>query len=254
MKRTLLLVVALVTLAATAQASAATPLAGWWPLYEGSGTVAHDSTLNHDNGTLSGGVSWSSGYFGPALSFNDSSAQVDVPDSPGLEPKSGVSVAAYVRATGSPGAYKYIVAKGASGCLASSYALYTGINGGLEFYVSQSGGISWVISPDAGTGIWNGNWHLVVGTYDGSAVRLYVDGRQVGSGTPLSGPIGYGLLTNNDLLFGNYAGCEGLNFTGSLDEPTVWSRALSPVEVSTANLVLSALHGHISRLPSFPNS
>src|SRR5205823_14394762 len=36
-----------------------------------------------------------------------------------------------------------------------------------------------VSSPDAGTGIWDGKWHHVAGTYDGAALRLYVDGHEV---------------------------------------------------------------------------
>ena len=58
---------------------------------------------------------------------------------------------------------------------------------GLEFYISQNGGLTYAISPDAGAGIWDGNWHFVVGTYDGLNVRLYVDGKQVGNGTPVDG-------------------------------------------------------------------
>ena len=32
--------------------------------------------------------------------------------------------------------------------------------------------------------VWDGKWHHVAGTFDGSTVRLYVDGVQVGTGTP----------------------------------------------------------------------
>ncbi len=116
--------------------------------------------------------------------FRRQHGRVRVPDSSSLEPPSAVSVGAFVKANGSPGDFKYIVAKGASGCIASSYALYTASDGGLEFYVAQNSGLSYTLSPDAGSSIWDGNWHFVVGTYDGSAVRLYVDGNQVGNGAP----------------------------------------------------------------------
>ena len=36
------------------------------------------------------------------------------------------------------------------------------------FYVSQNQALSYAISPDAGTGVWDDNWHFVVGTYDGT--------------------------------------------------------------------------------------
>jgi hypothetical protein len=177
---------------------------------------------------------------------------VDVPDSAALEPQNAVSVGAYVKASGTPGAFKYLVAKGANACFASSYALYTGANSGLEFYVSQNGGMTYSISPDSGANIWDGNWHFVVGTYDGHNVRLYVDGKQVGNGTPATGPIGYGLPTGKDLFLGHYDGCQGFDFEGSIDEPTVWNQALSASQISGGYALLSALHGWVSRLPSFP--
>jgi Concanavalin A-like lectin/glucanases superfamily len=240
-----------------ASALASSSLAGWWPFYEGSGTVAHDSSGNRDNGTISGGTQWTTGYFGSGLSFDGNTGRVDIPNSPALEPSSAITVAAYVKAPASPGEFKYIVDKGASYCIAASYGLYTGPNGGLVFYISQNTGLSYALSPDAGARVWDGKWHFVVGTYDGSAVHLYVDGSEVASGTPASGAIGYGLPTSNDLFIGQYGGpCPGTgdNFTGTIDEPTVWNRAWNGSQVLTAYRLLGALHGLVSRLPSFPSS
>jgi hypothetical protein len=251
MRRAVFILVSMVVLAVAAPASASTGLSGWWPFYEGSGTTAHDLSGNHDNGTING-AQWTTGYFGSGLSFNGNGANVDVPDSSGLEPSTAVSVTAYVKANGSPGDFDYIVSKGAMGCIAASYGLYTGPNGGLMFYVDNSDGSSYTRSPDAGTGIWDGNWHFVVGTYDGNAVHLYVDGTEIGSGTPNTGPLGYGDSTSNDLFIGHYPGCSGLDFSGSIDEPTVWNRALSAAAIHTGYLALTVLHRVVSQLPSFP--
>lgn len=71
-------------------------------------------------------------------------------------------------------------------------------------------------------------------TYDGQFVRLYVDGAEVGSGTPGSGPIVYNLPTYNDLYLGSYEfqqGCTG-GFRGDIDEVAIWSRALTASEVA----------------------
>jgi hypothetical protein len=255
MRKAALIVGSVVALVVAAPASAgASPLAGWWPFYEGNGTLAHDATFNHDNGTASGAFHWTGGYFGPAISIDGASGQVRVPDNPVLEPANAVSVTAFVKASGSPGPVRYIVAKGGSGCDAASYGLYTGLNGGVTFYVSHNGGLSFTRSPAASNAIWDGDWHFVVGTYDGSSVRLYVDGTQVGTGSADSGPIGYGLSSDNDLYVGHYPSCGDLGFAGSIDEPTVWSRALSPSEVSFAYKALVAVHRFVSRLPSFPGS
>jgi hypothetical protein len=49
-----------------------------------------------------------------------------------------VTVAAWIRGTSSPGQYKYVVSKGATGCESGSYGLYSSDNGGLAFYPSGS--------------------------------------------------------------------------------------------------------------------
>jgi hypothetical protein len=203
---------------------------GTWSLNEGNGTVAHDSSFQPDTGTLQGGATWTKGRFWNALSFDGDASGVNIPNRTIFE-SSQVTVSAWVSSTSSPGSFKYVVAKGASGCLAASYGLYTGANGGLEFYVASNAGLTYAISPDAGTGIWDGNWHSVVGTFNGSSVELYVDGREVGSGTPNTSPIAYGLPTSSDLMIGNYAGCSGLDFSGKIDEVHVFNRALGAQEI-----------------------
>jgi hypothetical protein len=81
----------------------------------------------------------------------------------------------------------------------------------------------------------------VAGTYDGATVRFYVDGAQVGSGTPASGPIGYGLAGSNRFVIGNYAGnlpasqeCfENTSFGADIDEVRIFSRALNETELGS---------------------
>ncbi len=168
---------------------------------------------------------WVQGRFGSALEFTDGTGWVEVANSGTLEPVSGVTVSAWVKATGSPGPFRYVVAKGATGCIAASYAIYSGSNGGLAFYVSKSRGRSYTLSPDAGTDVWDGHWHMVVGTFDGSSVRLFVDGTQIGTGSPHAGQIEYLLPDSNDLYIGDYPGCQEHSFLGTIDEVQVFARA-----------------------------
>jgi hypothetical protein len=203
---------------------------GTWSFNEGHGTVAHDTSFQPDNGTLQGGATYTQGRFWDALSFDGNASGVDIQDRSNFDAPR-VTVSAWVNSGTSPGNFKYIVAKGASGCIAGAYGIYTGANGGLEFYVSNNGGLTFALSPDAGTGIWDGKWHSVVGTFDGSTVRLYVDGKEVGTGTPNTTPIDYGLPTSSDLMIGNYAGCSGLDFSGKIDEVHLFDRALGAQEV-----------------------
>lgn len=204
-------------------------MGGLWFFYQGSGQVVPDLSGHHLNATLGSTPSadandptWVQGaFFGfPALHFNGQDF-LTVPDAPSLD-SGQVSLGALVRAPSSPGAYRYIAAKGAFQCSAASYGLYTGPTGGLVFYVSN-GAYSYTLSPDAGAGIWDGHWHWVVGTYDGSTVRLYVDGHQVGSGSPSTVTIQYGLSDGNQFAMGDYLGpCPNpMGFVGDLEGVSV---------------------------------
>jgi hypothetical protein len=218
-------------LAPAAPAAATVLPIGQWDLNENAGATAHnDFSSLSGTGALSGGVTWAAGRFLSGLTFDGTTGVVDVPDSTALE-SPNVTVSAWVRSSASPGAYRYIVAKGGNGCCTGSYGLYTGINGGLEFYVASSQ-TTYVVSPDAGTGVWDGKWHNVLGTFDGSAVRVYVDGQEVGTGTPDSTPIPYAMPSGTDLAIGNYPWCPGLGFRGDIDEVKVFNRALGSSEIS----------------------
>jgi hypothetical protein len=72
----------------------------------------------------------------------------------------------------------------------------------------------------------------VVGVFDGTAVRLYVDGVEVGTGTPYSGSIRYGSEINPHLYIGAYdAASNYASFVGKIDEVGIFGRALNADEV-----------------------
>ena len=229
-----LTVAALSVLPATAGADGF-PLVGWWPMNEGSGQVIRDWSGHGNNGTLgnSAGVddqdpAWIRGVFaGSALSFGGND-MVRIPDSTSLEP-ANVTVAAWIRGTGSPGQYKYVVSKGANGCASGSYGLYTSDNGGLAFYIGD-GSQNFVRSPEAPTSIWDGKWHNAAGTFDGRTVRLFIDGVEVGSGTPSSTPITYNPPDGGGVI-GDYGGTCDLFFVGDVDGVQIWSRALPVADI-----------------------
>jgi Concanavalin A-like lectin/glucanases superfamily len=216
---------------ATSPALAASGPVGVWKLDEGSGATVSDSSGNGNNGVLSGGVSWVQGVSGSALRFDGSTGEVKIADNTALEPRSTVTVTAWIKRAGSPGTFRYVVAKGANGCIAASYGLYSGPDGGLEFYVSHGKGSIYARSPDAGQRAWDGNWHLAVGTYDGSTVRLYLDGVEVGTGTPWPGSLEYLLPSSNDFYIGDYPGCADHEFLGTIDDVAVWNRTLDAGEI-----------------------
>src|SRR3954453_11371255 len=138
-------VAAILALALPATASADSfPLMGWWPMNEGSGQTVRDwsghgniGRLRSTAGADGNDPTWIRGVLaGSALRF-DGDDYVTIPDSPSLEPQK-VTVAAWVRSDGSPGALQYILSKGSVACDRSSYGLYTSWNGGLAFYISDT--------------------------------------------------------------------------------------------------------------------
>ena len=69
-------------------------------------------------------------------------------------------------------------------------------------------------------------WHHYAGTYDGTTVRLYIDGEEVASG-PMTGPIN---LDSGPLFLGRDDGSNRF-FDGQIDEVTIWNTARTPEEI-----------------------
>jgi hypothetical protein len=112
-------------------------LAAQWHFDEGAGEVVVDASGKGNNGRWRGGepLSWVDGRLGTALRFTGTNS-VMVPDSPTLASQD-VTIEAWVRAKRSPGDSRYLLGKGANGCNASSYGLYTGATGGLISYIAN---------------------------------------------------------------------------------------------------------------------
>ena len=233
------------TLSVPATAAAQSPLAGWWPMNERSGQTVYDWSGNGNHGRLGStpeaddnDPTWIRCIFnlGSALRF-DGNDFVTIPDSPSLRP-AHLTVSAWFRGESTPGSFRYLVAKGADGCEASSYALYTSTSGGLGFYVYD--GTAWKRSPEADASVWDGRWHHAAGTYDGQMLRLFVDGVEVGSGTPAALAVNYDLPVT-DATVGTYGGTCPLHLVGDIDGVSIWNRALPIADI--ARVVRSFIGG-----------
>jgi hypothetical protein len=225
------------------------PLSGYWPLNEGRGQVVRDWSGNGNHGQLGStpGVdandpSWIKGAFFWSYGLHFSGNQfVNIPDSNDLEPQQ-LTVSTWFRGSDTPGNYKYLVAKGSNECSTGSYGLYTGPNGGLAFYVGDGEAYGFTVSDDAGRGVWNGKWHNASGTFDGQTVRLFIDGKEIGTGTPRGDvPIGYG-TPNGNTTVGAYGGTCDLALIGDLDEVSIWKKALPVAEIWRKASIFFAPH------------
>jgi concanavalin A-like lectin/glucanase superfamily protein len=233
--------IVLALLGCVAAPASASDVLAHWAFDEGAGQVAADTTSQANDGRLGATVGndaadpgWIAGADGgSALRFNGDQ-YVTVPDTPVLEP-AHVAVDAWVRRSGSPGRWRYVLSKGSVSCDRSAYGLYSGWTGGMSFYVSSTS--HYTISPEVpASQVWDGQWHHIVGSYDGQSVRLFIDGAQVGDGTPTTLSIAYG-VGSKGVYLGSYRGSCSLGFRGDIDDLEVWDdlppQAVLPLPVVT---------------------
>ena len=188
---------------------------------EGSGSTVADLSGNGNVGTLSGASWTTAGKFGSALAFNGSNA---------ARAGGGLSIARPdvrrdARGVGLPRR----LAVGLEGRCpeeADSYLLSASSHVGdlrPATGVTVNGSVPNAFGPSTlPVGAWT---HLAM-TYDGAALRLYVNGVQVGS-KPLSGNI---TPTANPLWIGGNSP-YGEYFNGRIDEVRVYRAALSQAEI-----------------------
>jgi hypothetical protein len=208
-------------------ADAADSLVAQWRFDEPSGQVALDDGPFALAGTLGKLPAPDAAdpvrLDGGALRF-DGSSVVQLPSTPALAVQH-MTVEAVVRAPSSPGAYRYVISRGAQRCYSGAWGLYTGAGGGMALYIFD--GTRYYLSASARMDdIWNGEWHHVTGTYDGSSLRLFIDGRQVGDDFRAPPQIDYSNTTDGAAI-GQYAGNCRLGFQGDVDLVRISSDAKS---------------------------
>jgi hypothetical protein len=194
-----------------------------------------DSTENGNTGNVidGAGEAHDLGKFDDGVTLT-STGYVEAGHNPTLEPKF-VTAELWVKATAATaGAGAYLLSKGIQACTAASYSLNRNAAGALVFTVFN--GTTALPSPVAASAsVFNGAFHHVAGTYDGTTVKMYLDGVQQDSATAVPATfvnIKYDLANGRDLYLGRFNGTGCTNaFTGILDETRIWGRALSAAEL-----------------------
>jgi len=199
--------------------------AGYWRLDESSGTTAANLTGSGAGVYRNGAGVGAAGLLTAepsrkAVSLDGVDDSVSVASSSALSPTQKVTVEAWVRPDALPatGSYATLVAK------RSSY--YLQLSGPrLEFGVYQSGGRRRLYAPAGALSV--GTTSHVVGVYDGSSMKVYVNGVEVAS----AAQTGAVSTTSNGLQIGSWTTSTEF-FDGTVDEVAVYPGALSANRVS----------------------
>jgi hypothetical protein len=184
---------------------------GLWHMDEPVGTAGAGSILDRSgqasNGTPSGVTFGVSGKFGTATSFNGSSGITISSLSLGTT----YTFMAWVRPTLLDGNIRCIMRVNT----APGSSLYFWGNT-FKFYDGSP-------TIDYPGPVSVGRWYQVVGTYDGTNKKLYVNGSYVGSQASSSAPNSTSLTIGTDGF--------SQNFYGIMDEVAIWNRVLQANEV-----------------------
>jgi subtilisin-like proprotein convertase family protein len=201
----------------------ATGLVAAYGFNEGTGTSAADVSGIGNNGVV-GSATWTAtGKYGGALSFNGSTARVNINDSPSLRLTTGMTLEAWVNPSTVSSAWRDVIYKGDD----NYYLMGTTTSSsrpalGAIFGASTYGEVY-------GTGALTANvWTHLAGTYDGTTERLYLNGVQVAS----RAQTGNILTSANPLTIGGDS-FYGQYFSGMIDEVRIYNRALSAAEIQT---------------------
>ncbi len=189
---------------------------------EGSGTSAADSSGSGNHGTLTGGATWSpQGRYGGAISFDGVDDRVVVPDSASLDLTTGATLEAWVQPNALGTKWRTVLFKTQSANHVYSLYAHDSVRPRAEAHIG--GGVR---NAPGTAALPLNEWTHLASTYDGSTLRLYVNGVLAGS-TPFAGSI----TTSNGELWigGNPIWAEW--FSGLIDEVRIYDRALSAADI-----------------------
>ena len=162
-----------------------------------------------------------------ALSFTDQNQTAKVLPVTVLELSGSLTIEAWIY----PTSWKSQVYQGCilnkEGINYQGYMLRCGANGTLNFNIGT--GSTWKeLNSPSGTLVLN-TWQHVAGVFDGTQLKIYVNGVQIG--TPLSYTGSVAVNDTIPLEIGRSHLYHDRNFPGKIDEVRVWNTALTSCEI-----------------------
>jgi Concanavalin A-like lectin/glucanases superfamily len=219
----------------------------WWRLDDSGGTAADSGVTGLSTGTFVGGVTTGA----PGALTGNGAVTLDgstgyVTSDQAISTPGAFSESAWFRTTSTHGGVIMALSSVQTGSGGTTdRAITMDNNGDIGFALAGRGGSLNYRNQDT---IWNdGQWHQVVGVYDGNlTISLYVDGHLLGSTVNSTVPAtltsGYMRVGYADMAGLQRAGVFGINFyqrlwplsqffNGSVDEATTFTYALSAAQI-----------------------
>jgi hypothetical protein len=181
--------------AAESSGSTGQALLAYWPLDEGPGTSAADATGNGHTGTLLNAPTWSPGRGGPAaLTLDGRSQYVSVP---GPFPPSQYSWALWLKGSAAPdtATNQQVLVNGSD---PDNWGLnWSNRAAAFTQAAYQRDGTGAYLGVQIATPLRANQWYHVVGTYDGTSLKVYLNGllsgtTAIASLAPAVGDVGIG--------------------------------------------------------------
>ncbi len=206
------------------------PIGDLWAAYDfsGAGPALVDRSGNANDGTLAGTASVvPNGQFGEAVELTGGTGRVDLG---GLDVAGDqLTIAAWVNADDFGIRDARIVSKSTSAAANDHlWMLSTISKQRLRFRLQTDDGNPTTTLIGTGGALTAGTWHFVAATYDGVAMRLFIDGTEVGA-TGKTGAVATD--SSIDAWIGNNPGTGNQAFDGRIDELRIFTRALSATEL-----------------------
>jgi hypothetical protein len=210
-------------------------LVAYWNFDEGMGIMARDASGNNNHGILDGAVWTAAGRKGGALTFRDGNAHVAIPGDASLSLAANrFSFTAWVCPSGTTAPSGTIMQRSSDEGIGAAWRLCarnpnTPLKGGPFF------SIQWGGAPGSGTDgqvegarpLVPNAWQFLAVTYDGTALRLYVNGVFSGKTVKRGGVVP---ATGKEICIGAND-LTGDPFHGRIDEVQIYNRALSQGEI-----------------------
>ncbi len=189
-------------------------LVGYWPLNESY----QDVTGNGYDAQSGSSVIFDSGYSGSSVYFDgtDYASYLVCENSNNLDFENGLTISVWIKSSGQQDQWASVVTKG----LQAWRLIRNSTGNSLSFHFNKSGGGEY--QANGSIEVMDGQWHHVMAVYDGSELRLYIDGQldastAAGSVNTTTDPVYIGSRVNNT---------SNRNWIGNIDDVRLYNIAL----------------------------